>query len=164
MFCSSICHLSLRKNVSSSSGTQLTSISISSMRLRCPTHPSALLPQPACSILTTCIVEQNHLDLVQSLVVLQQTRKLPTVLADRGRKGEMCNGVIFTSCKSRLCSSVCREGEGLVNIMSENFRFSTKSIFACHFLGNSSIIYKQSANMVFPFTAYSSGSSLSEGC
>ena len=162
MFCSSICHLSLRKKVSSS-GTQLTSISISSMRLRCPTHPSALLPQPASSILTNCI-EQNLLDLVQSSVVLQQTRKLPPILADRGRKGEMCNGVIFTSCKSRLCSSVCREGEGLVNIMSENFRFSTKSIFACHFLGNSSIIYKQSANMVFPFTAYSSGSSLSEGC
>ena len=120
---------------------------------------------------TACVLDTDHLhrsksflDLVQSFVVLQQTRKLPPVLADRGRKGEMCNGVIFTSCKSRLCSSVCREGEGLVNIMSENFRFSTKSIFACHFLGNSSIIYKQSANMVFPFTAYSSGSSLSEGC
>ena len=65
------------------------------MRLRCPTHPSALLPQPACLILTICIVEQNPLDLVQSFVVLQQTKKLPPVLADRGRKGEMCKGCNF---------------------------------------------------------------------
>ena len=122
MFCSSICHLSLRKKVSSS-GTQLTSISISSMRLRCPTHPSALLPQPACLILTISIVEQNPLDLVQSSVVLHQTKKWRPVLADRGRKGKMCKGVIFSS----------------------------KSIFACHSWAILALFISRQLNMVLPF-------------